>query len=380
MSIKVRSLHVFSTSRSDYASVAPIVANSLVGVSDNITVHLFDDVTFKRTPSYPNSDIIVKRLNTSIAVDKADVASIIETIHNTVFEISQADPNAAVFIIGDRWEILTIAQIAVLYGLVVIHHSGGDITNGAIDNKIRDSVSCLADYHLVSHPLHAARLVRMGEKESHICVVGEPSLNHLKHCLETVPTGINTNNMPMQGQQFILACFHASTLDIPISEQILFIQRVLALCHEHVVITYPNMDPGGQQIHRHIQSLARTAPKRITYLENLGIDYYNYLSNCYIVLGNSSSGIFEACMANKISINIGNRQAGRLKSPSVFDVNYNIEEVNSLYERIPELYKTLQPTDFDNPYYDKDCLEKIRISLAQICTSLVMPIKQKIFT
>ena len=165
---------------------------------------------------------------------------------------------------------------------------------------------------------------------------------------------------------YILGCFHSSTQDdCSIDNQIVFIKDLLSSFRGTLLLTHPNSDFGGLRIHEAILDIANQLPN-IIYISALGEKYFEALLKCNYVIGNSSSGIFEAPLALKRSINIGQRQEGRLQSKSVINIGYSIPEYMAAVKHIEESVDILDHHNYQSPYFNPDCLFHISSILSHI--------------
>ena len=202
----MRSLTFFSTSRPDFALISSLLNLSNITEILKVNLVIFDDV------GNNNSIKNVKKIivNCSTQVDLVNKNNLEMEISNCLLTLKKDDPNTVIFLIGDRWEALFVAYKCLLLKIPLIHHSGGDITNGAIDNQIRDAITALSDFHLTSHPLHTKRVIKLGEHPSKVITVGEPTLNRLQKKIQRAKGNILNEEAK---EKFVLCTFHASTLD-----------------------------------------------------------------------------------------------------------------------------------------------------------------------
>ena len=357
----MRSITFVSTSRSDFATIFSIIELSKLTEKVKINLLICKDIA----PKINKKKLNIIEINTSVMVDKSDKLQLEKELSDSLSKISIEFSKTVVFLVGDRWETLYVAYECLLLNLPVIHHSGGDITNGAIDNQIRDAITSLSDYHLTSNELHSKRLIKLGESKNKVLTVGEPVLLKLKNEIEKSKVFKNIYGLK---SPFVLACFHSSTLEeISYEEQAFKIIKILDQISYDIIITYPNMDPGGLFIHEELKRYAAKNNNKITYVEKLEKNYFSHLINCLCLIGNSSSGILEANLASKISINIGNRQNGRLRSKSIVDVPYSEKEFSISFEGIKEKYKELSHNDFNSPYFMEESINLIEEFLINIC-------------
>lgn len=229
-------------------------------------------------------------------------------------------------ILGDRYEILGAANAALMARIPIIHICGGDITEGAIDDAIRHAITKMSHIHFVSNTIAAQRVAQMGENPAHIFNVGSPGLDtiptHFKHTSESFKTlyGLDPNN------PLFLVTFHPVTLDeISTLDQLSQLFEALDdLGPDYsALFTGSNADMEGRAVTKAIVDYVKARPN-MAFRHSLGHElYFEGLNACDLVVGNSSSGLYEVPSFKIATINIGNRQNGRLKALSVVDCTPN---------------------------------------------------------
>lgn len=270
-----------------------------------------------------------------------------------------------VFIVGDRWEMLAVASAASMLRIPIAHHSGGDITQGSADNQTRYALTILSHLHFVALEDHARRLARMGEEKWRITVTGEPALESLSSAAkETDDLYTFLGIAPCV--PFVLATFHPTSYDDrPLLAQIEIFIETLDMIKDAIVLTAPNPDPGSRFF---FDMLSNYAARRenIRFVENLGSSrYYAAMSRACLMIGNSSSGLWEAPSFGLPVVNIGRRQDGRVRGKNVIDTGLHLEEIRSA------VAKALSPAFRDslkgeaNPYVKEGGVEKILSTLKQ---------------
>jgi GDP/UDP-N,N'-diacetylbacillosamine 2-epimerase (hydrolysing) len=254
-----------------------------------------------------------------------------------------------VVILGDRYEMLAVASACTLATVPIAHISGGEITEGAIDDSIRHALTKLSHLHLVSNVIHSNRVLQMGEEDWRVDCSGEPGLDSIsilnplsKSDLEkdlgldlTLPTALVT--------------FHPVTLESENAViQIQELSRALEFAGLQYVITYPNADFGNDQIIREWQTLKERFPNKICLLQNLGQRrYLSLMHHVSLMIGNSSSGLVEAPLFALPAVNVGNRQKGRLRGTNVLDVTC---ESNAILRGIQWALEFDRKLPVDSPY------------------------------
>lgn len=272
------------------------------------------------------------------------------------FERSRPD---ILVVVGDRIELLGIVGAALPFRIPVAHVSGGDVTGGSIDDLVRHAVSKLAHLHFVAMPEHAARLERIGEAPWRINVTGDPALDNVRGPWP----GLNDLSESL-GRQIEhplgVVGFHPATLSADgQGGGVVELLDALATFPGTLVITYPGADPGAGGIARLLEAFAASHPRAVL-RPSLGQDrYYALLANADVLIGNTSSGIWEAPSFELPTVNIGERQRGRVRAANVIDVPEDTEAIASA------VAMALMPTFRDglrgvaNPYGDGHAAPRI---------------------
>lgn len=348
-------------SRSDYATLRPI---ALAALKD----HAFDTVLVA------GGSHLLSRFGQSIDSIRADgfsdlrivdflredddsdddIAAAYARAVSGFVELLHADRPDYVFIVGDRWEMIAVATAASMLRIPVAHHSGGDITQGSADNQTRYVLTTLSHLHFVALDDHKKRLTHMGEEESRITVVGEPALTGLRDVAAKVPD-IRTELGLKLDSSFVLATFHPTSYDaLPPQGQVEIFLRALDMVADDIVLTSPNPDPSSGSFYEILSSYARRHP-RVHMFENLGRDrYYAAMASARFMIGNSSSGLWEAPSFRLPVVNIGNRQKGRLHGQNVVHAELNIESIQSAIARVMQDSFCAALSASDNPYVRED--------------------------
>lgn len=239
------------------------------------------------------------------------------------------DPDVVV-VLGDRFEILAAAQAAFLEGIPVAHISGGEVTEGAIDDVIRHVTTKFARYHFVAAERYRQRVIQLGESPANVFNVGDPGLDNIVRLkLLSREELLAVAGLQSQGPYFLVT-FHPVTSGAQSPHEGL--QAMLTALDRfpgyNLLITRPNADPGGRDISRMLDEYAASAPERVRVVTSLGqVNYLSAMLHCEVVVGNSSSGIVEAPALHKPVVNIGTRQKGRLKAACIIDCDVTPDEI-----------------------------------------------------
>ena len=233
-------------------------------------------------------------------------------------------------ILGDRYEMLSAASTALVMHLPIIHISGGETTEGAIDNQIRNAISQMAEYHFPGAVEYAEKLISMGAEPSKVFNVGDPALENIKNLEYLSRARLETELEIKINKNSLLVTYHSVTQELEsLESQINSLVSALISHNGNKIITYPNSDEGSDII---IKALKEYSSKysKVKLVKNLGKQrYLSLMKYCGAVVGNSSSGIIEAPFMKKPVVNIGNRQKGRLMSKNIISCGYSQKEIES---------------------------------------------------
>ncbi len=252
-------------------------------------------------------------------------------------------------ILGDRYELIPVSTICFLKKIKIIHLHGGEITLGAIDNKIRNSVSFLSDYHFVATKKSKKRLEKFGIKKKSIYCLGAPGLEGINEKLEKKKYLENKFKFKFKTYN-ILVSLHPETLS---NQSIKFLQVFLNSIKKFPKINFifssPGADTDGYKMKVKIVEYSKKY-SNCYFFNSLGHkEYLSFIKYSNIVMGNSSSGIIEAPSLNRLSIDLGIRQLGRERANSVKNIPFNQKKI----ERMIKYYinKKINNSQFKNPYY-----------------------------
>ena len=277
---------------------------------------------------------------------------------NTFYELN---PDI-VIVLGDRYEVLAASLSAMFENIPIAHIHGGETTAGAFDEAIRHSITKMAWWHFVATAEYKKRVIQLGENPGRVFNVGGLGVDAIKK------TNLLTKNDLMRktgikfGKKNLLITYHPVTLENKTSQQ--DFKSLLDVLSEikdiYLIFTMPNADSDGRIIKKMINDFVFNQSERSISFTSMGS--LNYLSTLqYIdgVIGNSSSGLAEAPTFKIGTINIGDRQKGRLKAESVIDCE---PTKKSIKLAIDKLYGHKFQKDIhsvQNPYGDGDAIEKI---------------------
>ena len=245
-----------------------------------------------------------------------------------------------VVVLGDRFEILAAAQAAMVARIPIAHIHGGEVSEHAIDESIRHAITKMAHWHFVAAEPYRKRVVQMGEAPERVFNHGAPGLDHLAKTQFLTRAELEAKLGMRLGSPLLLATYHPATLgDRPPAEAMEELLAALeAFPDATIVFTHPNADTGGRVLIGRIEAFVQKHPARSRGFVSLGQRaYLSLMREADVVVGNSSSGITEAPALRKATVNVGDRQKGRLKASSVIDAAERREDI------VRALRKALSP-------------------------------------
>lgn len=258
-----------------------------------------------------------------------------------------------VLLLGDRYEILSAAAAALPFNIPIGHIHGGEVTEGAIDECFRHAISKMANVHFTAAAPYAARLVRMGEMPEHVLVVGAPGLDALTERPLLDRAAVEAKlGIPLAKPCFLVT-YHPLTMDTALSERgaLALVAALDEFPDATVIVTGTNADPGFGRIAEIIDGFVDRHPQTARMIRNMG--QHLYLSTAKlvdVVIGNSSSGIIEIPALGVPTVNIGDRQKGRLRSTSVIDCHEEQSAISgAIRKALSHPFRSLAATA-ENPY------------------------------
>lgn len=234
-------------------------------------------------------------------------------------------------VLGDRFEALAVAQAAMVLRIPIAHIHGGEITEGAYDDAIRHCITKLSFLHFTSAEAHRNRVIQLGESPARVFNVGAVGLDHLKRSeLMSIEELGESLNFRLK-QPYFLVTYHSVTLASERTKEtfLSLLDAIDEFPDFQVILTYPNADDGGREIIPLLEGYASNQPSRALAIPSLGqLRYLSAVKHSVAVIGNSSSGIIEVPSFKVPTVNIGERQLGRLAAESVISCAPNTDSIS----------------------------------------------------
>jgi GDP/UDP-N,N'-diacetylbacillosamine 2-epimerase (hydrolysing) len=266
----------------------------------------------------------------------------------------------AVMLLGDRYEMQMVAVSAANVGLPVFHLCGGDTTEGAVDESVRHSITKMSYLHFVTNEDSRRRVIQLGEEPERVFNVGSTGVDNILHMTLMERTDALAS-VGLGDCRFAIGTYHPVTLEWQDIEKdvMALVEAVKAFPKLQFIITKANVDRGGDLINSILEREAERTPNMRVFA-SLGVKrYLSLMKFSEFVIGNSSSGIAEAPSFHVPTVNIGDRQKGRLQAESTINCGTGADDIKKAIEKAlsPEFKETASKVK--SPYGDGNASEQI---------------------
>ena len=244
-----------------------------------------------------------------------------------------------IVVLGDRFEIFAAVAAALVARIPVAHLHGGETTEGAFDESLRHSITKMSHLHFVAAEAYRKRVIQLGEQPDRVFLVGGLGVDNIKQ-LQLLDRAALEASLDFElGAKNLLITFHPVTLETATAahqmEELLV--ALAALQDTHLIFTMPNADTDGRALMKRIAQFVAQHPNARAYTSLGQLRYLSCIAQVDGVVGNSSSGVAEVPSFKKGTINIGDRQRGRLQPESVINCQPNRD---SIADALAKLYST----------------------------------------
>lgn len=300
-----------------------------------------------------------------ILLSSDTATSIVKTMALALNGMSDVLPRLSpdlLVVLGDRYEMLAIVSAATILKIPIAHLHGGEVTDGAYDNSIRHAITKLSHLHFTSTNEYRNRVIQMGENPEQVFNVGAIGLDNIEKLkLQSRQELENELNIKFLKNNYQVT-FHPETLSsLNAREQF---QHLLKAIDEqqdsYFIFTKSNADTDGRIINEMIDDYVAKNPNKSIAFTSLGsLRFLSLIKECTAIIGNSSAGILEAPSLSTATINIGERQKGRIQADSVINVECNFSDINRGFQKVKDPIFQRKLDDITNPYFQKDVAENI---------------------
>ncbi len=278
-------------------------------------------------------------------------------------------------LLGDRYEMLSVATAAAMHKIPILHLHGGEATFANYDEFIRHAITKMSTYHFTATARYRQRVIQLGEAPERVFCLGALGAYN---CTVIDEKQVLPAVKALPHKRYFVVLFHPETLSSadPTQQVRALLDAIDRFIESyHFVFIGSNADTHADQIRRMVQTYIRHHADRCTYFETVGSDSYHYLlQHAVCLIGNSSSGLIEAPSLGVYTVNVGDRQKGRERGGSVLDVPCSTEAIVSAMQTA----MTGTPP-MDNPYYRADAEERYVETTVQLLQAIPSTTAAKIF-
>ncbi|MDE3201875.1 MAG: UDP-N-acetylglucosamine 2-epimerase (hydrolyzing) [Acidobacteriota bacterium] len=269
-------------------------------------------------------------------------------------------------LIADRYEMLAPAAVAVAMRIPIAHIEGGEVSQGAIDDQIRNALTKLAHIHFTSTETARRRVISMGEEPWRVHHAGAPSLDHMRRSTLLDRTALEGELKITLASPTLLAAWHPVTILQNTNAEADAFFAALAQWHGQLLFVFPNSDAGSHALIDRTRALAASRADAHIFVNLSAVTYWSLLGQVDAMIGNSSSGIMEAASFALPAINVGMRQQGRERAANTLDAPADAAAISEALNRAlnPAFRTSLQ--GMANPYGNGTAAETIARVLASV--------------
>jgi UDP-N-acetylglucosamine 2-epimerase (non-hydrolysing)/GDP/UDP-N,N'-diacetylbacillosamine 2-epimerase (hydrolysing) len=271
-------------------------------------------------------------------------------------------------LIADRYEMLAPASVALALRIPVAHIEGGEISQGAIDDQVRNALTKLAHIHFTSTPAARRRVIALGEEPWRVHHAGAPSLDHLSRSKLLDRAALEARLGIRLTPPTVLAAYHPVTILKNTTAEADALFAALAQAPGQLLFVYPNSDAGSYALIERTRALAETRKDTHIFVNLDAVTYWSLLGQVDVLIGNSSSGIMEAASFALPAVNVGMRQQGRERARNLIDAGAETAGILAAMEQAlqPEFRASLR--GMANPYGNGSAA----VTIARVLTSVAL--------
>ena len=262
-------------------------------------------------------------------------------------------------LIADRYEMLAPAAVALALRIPIAHIEGGEISEGAIDDAVRNALTKMSHIHFTSTFAARDRAIALGEEEWRVHRAGAPSIDHLRRdTLHTREQVEQQRQIDLQQPTTVVA-YHPVTIARDTTRECDELFSALQQIAGQIIFCYPNADAGSRELIERTRQFQQQRPDAHIFVNLPALIYWSLLKNVDLMIGNSSSGIMETPSFALPTVNVGMRQQGRERARNVVDAAPSETDIRAkiAIARSPQFCQSLQ--GMQNPYGDGHAAEKI---------------------
>ncbi len=338
----MKNIAVITGTRAEYGLLKPLIQAITDDSGFNLQLvvtgmHLLAEFGLTYTQIEQDGFVIDSKVEDHLSGDSA--AAITKAIGTAMIGFAETYEELSpdlIVVLGDRSEILAAATAAMIKGIPVAHLHGGETTEGAYDEGIRHAITKMSYLHFTSAEVYRKRVIQLGESPDRVFNVGAIGIDSIKSLKLLNTTEFEESINYKLNKKNVLITFHPVTLEKATAKKQFeeLLTSLDKLEDTTLIFTKPNSDKDGKIIIEMIDDYVAKKPEKSIAFTSLGqLRYLSALQHLDVVIGNSSSGIYEAPIFKKPTINIGDRQKGRLMPDSVINCEPNSEAIDKAIQK-----------------------------------------------
>ena len=381
----MKKIAVITSTRAEYDLLSPIIKELRKNENDDFKTELVVTGTHLSSDYGMTVNNIDDRIDhqINIAVKSDNEMDISENQAETLIKFTDLFINEryeAVILLGDRYETLAVAIAAGNTRTPVFHLCGGDTTEGALDEWIRHSITKISYLHFVTNNISKKRVIQLGEDPLRVFDYGSTSIDNIIS-LANVNKKDALDSIGLDDCDYVLCTYHPVTLENNSVDELIdnLITAIKNFPLLQFVVTKSNADQGGARINQLLDEAEKNIDNLHVFASLGAKKYLSLMKHCKLVLGNSSSGIIEAPAFHIPTVNIGDRQRGRLQSDSIINCGTTFEEICDAID-------IALSKDFEekcekaiNPYGDGHAAERISKKIFETISTGDIDLKKKFY-
>lgn len=379
---------VITSTRAEFGLLMPVIKELKRYQSDAFSVEVVVTGThLKKEYGYTIDEIIKTGIIPDIKIEiPVDSKNVLDISHNQavtlelftkLFLEKQYD---GITILGDRYEMLAIAIAAGNTHTPIFHLCGGDTTEGAIDEWIRHSITKMSYLHFPTNDVSYNRVVQLGEMPNRVFNYGSTSIDNIMNSA-TMSKKEALDSIGIAECKYAICTYHPVTMEESNIETLVneFLKAIIACPEIEFIVTKSNADTGGARINQILDEAEQSISNLHVYSSLGVVRYLSLMKSAEFVLGNSSSGIIETPAFHIPTVNIGDRQRGRLQSASIINCGEDHKSIiQAIQHALSKEHRALCEK-IVSPYGDGHAAEQIACKVHQVVISGVIDLKKKFY-
>ena len=381
-------INILTTTRAEYGLMRPLIAR--MQNDPDIEMHLVVtgthlDEKYGMTFREIENDSFPIHKKIKILSEKEGITAVSETMANALNRFTQyflEEKPDFLLVDGDRYETMAVCIAAFNTNVPIIHCSGGATTEGAADEFYRHAITKMAYLHFPTTDIYRKRIIQLGEDPTRVFTVGSMGIENILTTKLLTREELENSLQFKLDKPFALVTFHPVTLENQTCEG--QVRELFAACDAmpsmKFLYTMANADAGGKEINELLIAYAQKHKDRILCVKSLGsLRYLSAMKYCEFVLGNSSSGLIEAPSFKIPTVNIGDRQRGRIKAKSVIDCAPEKEDILAAMKKAMSNDFRKECLSVVNPNGDGNTTKKIVDHIKEYCKNNTVDLKKRFY-